>query len=102
MRHPPSAAMTRPRSPLRSDKALRLPSVRRGALCGVVAAMLLTGCSNTDTSSDCVFVSRKHLANGSDGDGQTLVCSPLRVLSAYRDQYFPDSSATSEANNGGS
>jgi len=67
-----------------------------------MAAILLTGCSNSDTSSNCVFVSRKHLANGSDGDGQTLVCSPLRVLSAYREQYFPGSSATSGTEKGGS
>ena len=102
MIHPIRAAMPHRRSPIPCNKMLGLPGIRRGALCVVVAAILLTGCSNTDSSSSCVFVARKHLANGSDGDGETLVCSPLRVLSAYRDQYFPDSSTTSEANDGGS
>lgn len=83
-------------------RSLRRPAIRRSTLCGFAAALVLTGCSGSGTSGSCAFVSRRHLSAGPDGDGKTLVCSPLRVLSAHRDKYFPDSSPDSGADRSGS
>ncbi|MGP1397009.1 MAG: hypothetical protein ACTS3R_16000 [Inquilinaceae bacterium] len=64
--------------------------MRIAAIVGLALLPVLAACAgNGLAASDCVQVSRKHLAVPNESGGRTLVCDPIRLNPSYVQQYFP-------------
>ena len=62
-----------------------------GALSCLAAVAYLAACDTPRASGRCAYVASEHLSVPRNDAGRSLICDPMRVAPAHREQYFPES-----------